>query len=148
MQFLLDGLLDRLADGLVDQLAERNFVTSYEPQVPGTFLHRAFLPFRPRRVAELAFNTRENAPSSNFHTNGDTTAGARQNLYATVFDNSNYPWAGWAADWTTLPDSGFTGTCGGWTATTSGYGSFILDDLATDADEPCGSSSIILCVQQ
>ena len=147
MQFLLDGLLDRLADGLVEQHADRNLVTSYDPQVPGTFLHRRIPPVRSGMVPGL-LNTRENAPSSNFHTNGDTTAGARQNLYATVFDNSNYPWAGWAADWTTLPDSGFTGTCGGWTATTSGYGSFILDDLATDADEPCGSSSIILCVQQ
>lgn len=75
-------------------------------------------------------------------------AGARLNLYAPVWDNTNYPWAGWAADWTTLPDSGTTGTCAGWTAPPSGYGSFILQDLATNASELCGSSSIILCVQQ
>jgi Protein of unknown function (DUF1554) len=76
--------------------------------------------------------------------------GARLNLYATVFDNSgNYPWAGWAADWTTLPDSGITGTCAGWTAAPpTGYGSFVLNDLATVAGELCGASSFILCVQQ
>ena len=73
---------------------------------------------------------------------------ARLNLYATVFDNTNYPWAGWAADWTTLPDSGTTGTCAGWTAPASGYGSFTENDLASGASELCGSSSILLCVQQ
>jgi hypothetical protein len=75
--------------------------------------------------------------------------GARLNLYATVFDNSgNYPWAGWAADWTTLPEAGTNGTCAGWTAAPpSVYGSFVLNDLATVASELCGSTSFILCVQ-
>jgi hypothetical protein len=72
VQLLLDGLLDRLADGLLDQLAERNFVTSYEPQVPGTFLRGRIPPVRSGVVPGL-LNTRENAPSSNFNTNGDTT---------------------------------------------------------------------------
>ena len=75
--------------------------------------------------------------------------GARQNLYATFFtDSGNYPWAGWAADWTTLPDAGFVGTCGGWTASSGGSGSFVLSDLVTTASEPCGSSGLLLCVQQ
>ena len=63
MQLLLDGLLDRLANRLVDQLAERNFITSYEPQVPGTFLHGRIPPVRPGVVPGLRY-TRENAPSS------------------------------------------------------------------------------------
>src|SRR6185437_12848192 len=62
-QLLLDGLLDRPADGLVDQFAERDLITSYETQVPGTFLHGRIPPVRPGVVPGV-LNTRENAPSS------------------------------------------------------------------------------------
>ena len=73
-QLLLDGLLDCPADGLVDQLAERDLMTSYETQVPGTFLHGRIPPVRPGVVPGV-LNTRENAPSSISTRIGDTPAG-------------------------------------------------------------------------
>jgi hypothetical protein len=79
--------------------------------------------------------------------------GSRMNLFADACDTStgNYPWSGWANDWTTLPDDAtmFKGTCGGWTlVAATGYGSFAFADLKDAASEPCGASSFILCIEQ
>ena len=75
--------------------------------------------------------------------------GARVSLNATFFDDVGaYPWAGWAADWTTIPDAGSAGTCNGWTSNTVGWASFVRADLSTSASETCGSGGYILCVQQ
>jgi hypothetical protein len=77
-------------------------------------------------------------------------AGKREAIYADVFVNGgNYPWSGWAADWTTLPDDepGFRGTCNGWTNGT-GWASFAFQDLMPGQSEACGGQSFILCVQQ
>jgi hypothetical protein len=75
-------------------------------------------------------------------------AGKREAIYADVFTPGNYPWTGWATDWTTLPDTDNSGTCGGWTSATTGQASFCLSDLTFGANEGCGSSSFILCAQQ
>ena len=77
-------------------------------------------------------------------------SGARTDLYATFFDDGTYPWSGYDADWTTIPDSDNGGTCGGWTAVTTGGASFVTSDLATVSVELCGSATLnyILCVQQ
>ncbi len=69
-------------------------------------------------------------------------------IYADVFMAGNYPWTGWADDWTTLPDNDSGGTCGGWTNVTTGDASFALPDLTFGANEMCGSYSFILCAQQ
>lgn len=76
--------------------------------------------------------------------------GARTNLYATFFEDGTYPWSGYNADWTTIPDSDNGGTCAGWTAATTGGASFVTSDLATVSVELCGSGTLgyILCVQQ
>jgi hypothetical protein len=79
--------------------------------------------------------------------------GSRMNLFADACDtlSGNYPWSGWASDWTTLSDDAtiFKGTCGGWTiAGGTGYASFALADLKDAASELCGAMSFILCVEQ
>jgi hypothetical protein len=76
-------------------------------------------------------------------------AGMRESIYADVFPSGNYPWTGWAADWTTLPDDDALseGTCNGWT-TGTGWASFAFPNLMPAASEECGSSSFILCAQQ
>lgn len=74
--------------------------------------------------------------------------GKREAIYADAFSHpGSYPWSGWANDWTTLPDDANGGTCGGWTNGT-GMASFALRDLRFGANEGCGSSSFILCVEQ
>ena len=76
-------------------------------------------------------------------------AGKREAIYADVFmSGGSYPWTGWATDWTTMPDDDNGGTCGGWTAATTGWASFAFADLTFGANEGCGSSSFILCAQQ
>jgi hypothetical protein len=76
-------------------------------------------------------------------------SGARVPLNATFFaDTGMYPWSGYAANWTTLPDIGITGTCIGWMSTSTGYGSFVMSDLATTGSVPCGQPSFVLCIQQ
>jgi len=76
--------------------------------------------------------------------------GNRVNLYADVFAlTGRYPWAGFAPDWTTLEDGteASQGTCDGWTQT-DGHASFITPDFQVAANEACGSTSAILCVEQ
>ncbi|HXI97351.1 MAG TPA: DUF1554 domain-containing protein, partial [Gemmatimonadaceae bacterium] len=77
-------------------------------------------------------------------------AGQRQDIYADVFSPGNYPWTGWASDWTTLPENEAKaqGTCNGWTSGSAGWGNFALPNLTGSASESCGSSSFILCAQQ
>jgi hypothetical protein len=75
-------------------------------------------------------------------------AGKREAIYADAFSPGNYPWTGWASDWTTIPDNDAGGTCGGWTNVTTGWASFALADLTFGANESCGSQSFILCAQQ
>ena len=76
----------------------------------------------------------------------------RQDTYADAYPpNSNYPWSGYAADWTTYGDNGETpgqGTCFSWTSATAGSGSFVTPDLMPSASELCGAASFILCVEQ
>jgi uncharacterized protein DUF1554 len=79
--------------------------------------------------------------------------GQRLDIYTPACDTStgNYPWTGWAIDWTTVPEnSSSSGTCNGWTAGTGTtvWATFSFADLKPAATEPCGSSSFILCVQQ
>jgi Protein of unknown function (DUF1554) len=91
--------------------------------------------------AELLWRT-DDVPLLGVH------AGMREAIYADVFMAGNYPWTGWADDWTTLPDNDSGGTCGGWTNVTTGNASFALPDLTFGANEICGSYSFILCAQQ
>jgi hypothetical protein len=75
--------------------------------------------------------------------------GQRVNLYAKAFFEPRYPWSGYDSDWTTIADSEFRGTCGGWTyAGTDQQGSFCFDDLTDAAGEPCDRSQHLLCVEQ
>jgi len=62
-----------LRDCLVDQLAERDLVTPYNSQVPGTFLHGAFPPVRPG-VVPGSVSHPGGCAIFKFHTNGDTTS--------------------------------------------------------------------------
>jgi hypothetical protein len=75
--------------------------------------------------------------------------GQRMNLYAKAFTEVQYPWSGFANDWTTIPDGVASGTCMGWTYDGSDQqGSFCLDDLTDAAGEPCRTSANIVCVEQ
>jgi hypothetical protein len=74
--------------------------------------------------------------------------GKRVNVYAAAFKVGNYPWSGWAEDWTTLKDEEYQGTCAGWTSTAAGWGSFALPNLMPSASESCSTGSILLCVEQ
>jgi hypothetical protein len=78
--------------------------------------------------------------------------GQRVSLNAPAFDASGqYPWTGWATDWTTIADNPatFTGTCHGWTSSSANdWGDFSNPDLTLGASEFCGGTSFILCVQQ
>ncbi len=79
--------------------------------------------------------------------------GQRLDVYADAFPSGGqYPWSGYAADWTTYDDNNSAtthqGTCNSWTSSTTGVGSFVLPDLRPSATELCGASSFILCVQQ
>jgi hypothetical protein len=76
--------------------------------------------------------------------------GQRMNLYGKAFTEAQYPWSGFATDWTTVPDMQFGGgTCMGWTyAQLDQQGSFCFDDLSNAAGEPCSASQRILCVEQ
>jgi cysteine-rich repeat protein len=77
--------------------------------------------------------------------------GKRSNLYAPAYDGFNYPWSGWASDWTTLPDDAgpSEGTCRGWTdSSPDNHGGFTGTELVTLESEPCGSSAPLLCVEQ
>jgi hypothetical protein len=78
--------------------------------------------------------------------------GKRENIYADAFQGGgSYPWTGWAADWTTLPEdpTKFQGTCQGWTLSSGGgWASFAFPTLMPAASENCGSSSFILCAEQ
>lgn len=77
--------------------------------------------------------------------------GARLNLYSPVFELSGtYPWGGYGSDWRTLDGLEYQGTCRSWSSNSEsdGYGSFVTDDLATAASEPCGRQGKLLCVQQ
>jgi hypothetical protein len=79
------------------------------------------------------------------------SGGVRQDIFAPLFDSNagSYPWSGYAPDWTTLADSAVQGTCRGWTSNDrTQAASFILEDLSFAAQEPCGSTSFILCVEQ
>lgn len=76
--------------------------------------------------------------------------GKRVNIYADAFlGGGNYPWSGWASDWTTLPDSeADASTCSGWTSPSAGWAAFCLPDLTFGASEACSTGSPILCVEQ
>jgi len=76
----------------------------------------------------------------------------RLEIYAPAFDRPyNYPWSGYDDDWTTFPDDGVEtqGTCAGWTTNADvSPASFASAALRPLASEPCGSSAILLCVEQ
>jgi hypothetical protein len=74
--------------------------------------------------------------------------GTRVNVYADAF-GSGYPWSGWKADWTTLPDStAEASTCASWTSDNAGYGAFCFPDLRPAASELCTTPMPLLCVEQ
>jgi cysteine-rich repeat protein len=77
--------------------------------------------------------------------------GKRVNLYAVAFGGTgNYPWSGWADDWTTLPDneSLYLGTCAAWTSTSAGWATFTTPNLLKSQSESCSTGSFLLCVEQ
>jgi hypothetical protein len=81
------------------------------------------------------------------------SGGRKQAVLAPLFTTGNgYPWSGYALDWTTLPDTlniVLGGTCVGWTSNVrEQVGSFVTETLGAVASEPCGTASILLCVEQ
>ena len=77
--------------------------------------------------------------------------GQQQDTYVRAFMPGNYPWAGWAKDWTTLPDisANAQGTCQGWASGSSAdWGNFALPNLMSSQSETCGSMSFLLCAEQ
>lgn len=76
--------------------------------------------------------------------------GKRINVYAAAFKVGNYPWSGWASDWTTVVDNEaeYVGTCASWTSASAGWGTFTMPDLTQGGSESCSTGSILLCVEQ
>jgi hypothetical protein len=75
--------------------------------------------------------------------------GVRMNLNAKAFTEVQYPWSGFATDWTTIPDAAYAGTCMGWTyGGADQQGTFCLEDFTEAAGEPCTGMANIVCVEQ
>ena len=81
--------------------------------------------------------------------------GKRLPVYADAYHpDFAYPWGGYSADWTTLPEvtgdgETHSGTCVGWTsAAYEAKGTFPFANLNPAAAEPCNHAQPLLCVQQ